>query len=148
MMYDQKQKEVFQRVKATFPDTFGLRGFPGELFRISEDSSYFGGKMCSCEEGDLILYTERKRGEVWSDFAKGTAEELRGQIVTTPTPAVLVCAFTVQELDDLHESLITRLTLLRKEREQFGSEVGRQTMDDGIAQLTALRQKVFKLSHR
>ena len=83
-MYDSKQKEVFKRVAATFTATFGLRAFPGDTFRISESSSYFGGSMLSCEESELILYTERKRGDEWVDFAKGTAEELRRQVVADP----------------------------------------------------------------
>ena len=91
-MYDSKQKEVFKRVAATFPATFGLRAFPGDTFRISESSSYFNGPMLSCEEQHLMLYverhkkshTERKRGDEWVDFAKGTAEELRRQVVADP----------------------------------------------------------------
>jgi hypothetical protein len=80
-MYDSKQKEVFKRVAATFPATFGLRAFPGDTFRISESSSYFNGPMLSCDEKDLMLYTECQRGATWVDFAKGTAEELRAQVV-------------------------------------------------------------------
>lgn len=83
-MYDHKQKEVFQRVAATFPFTFGLRGFPGKTFRISRDSSYFNGPMSLCEEQHLMLYTECQRGSTWVDFAKGTAAELRAQVIALP----------------------------------------------------------------
>ena len=31
-----------------------------------------------------MLYTERKRGETWADFAKGTEAELRAQVVDDP----------------------------------------------------------------
>ncbi len=59
---------------AKFPPTFGLRGFPGETFRVSRDSSYVSG-------GSVMLYTEILRGGIWLDFAKGTPAELRSQIV-------------------------------------------------------------------
>lgn len=153
-MYDQKQKEVFQRVKATFPDIFGLRAYPGETFRISDTSSYFGGSMLSCEESDLMLYTERKvvssdgRGEVWVDFAKATVNGLRSQVVTEPTSAEIGCSFTNEELIDLHEGLMLRICVLRKEKELFGSEVGRKAMDEGIAHLTTLAIKVMALRNR
>jgi hypothetical protein len=59
---------------AQFPATFGLRGFPGGVFRLSPDSSYVSG-------GRVALYTQRKDGDSWNDFSKGTEAELRGQIV-------------------------------------------------------------------
>ena len=69
------QKRV-QRAVSSFPAKFGLRGFPGEVFRVSERASYGSG-------GSPMLYTERRTetGE-WVDFAKGREGELRAQIVT------------------------------------------------------------------
>jgi len=58
---------------ATFPKTFGLRGFPGKVFSISERASYespFGS-------GQFMLYTTLEG----RDFAKATPEELREQLV-------------------------------------------------------------------
>lgn len=146
-MYDEKQKEVFQRVKETFPDRFSLCGFPGEVFRISEDSSYFSGGMLSCAEQDLMLYTQRLRDGRWSDFAKGTVAELRGQLVAEPTlpptPVQIPCTFTSQELIDLHEGLLVRIVNLRVERGRFGTEDGRKVIDEAIAHLTTLATKVM-----
>ena len=63
---------------ARFPATFSLRGFPGDLFRLSPTASYVS-------DGSVILYTQRKKGDRWQDFAKGTEPELRGQIVSSPS---------------------------------------------------------------
>ena len=60
---------------ARFPSTFGLRGFPGNVFRISPTSSYVSG-------GRVMLYTERKDDGGWSDFSKGTESELRSEITS------------------------------------------------------------------
>lgn len=60
---------------AEFPETFGLRAFPGEKFRVSISASYVS-------DGQVMLYTDvwsRARGE-WQSFAKGTPAELRAQI--------------------------------------------------------------------
>ena len=63
---------------ARFPPTFGLRGFPGDVFRLSPTSSYVSG-------GNVMLYTQRKEGDHWLDFSKGTEPELRGEIVPLPS---------------------------------------------------------------
>jgi hypothetical protein len=63
---------------ARFPPTFGLRGFPGDVFRLSPTSSYVSG-------GSVMLYTQRKEGDHWLDFSKGTEPELRGEIVPLPS---------------------------------------------------------------
>ena len=63
---------------ARFPPTFGLRGFPGDMFRLSPMSSYISG-------GNVMLYTQRKEGDHWLDFSKGTEPELRGEIVPLPS---------------------------------------------------------------
>lgn len=73
-----------------FPATFGLRAFPGRVFRCSPSSSYI---TCWGEKGIVMLYTQRlesrqvKSGpscgqyqDEWIDFAKGTVEELKGTI--------------------------------------------------------------------
>ena len=79
--------EADAAVKATcalFPPVFLLRKYPGE-FRVSESASYVSG-------GVVMVYVQRRfsgthRGnadEGWRDFAKGTVEELKGQIVSLP----------------------------------------------------------------
>jgi hypothetical protein len=57
-----------------FPATFKLRAFPGELFRISRDSSYIS-------EGKVMLYTQIQKGNDWLDFDKGTVSELRAEVI-------------------------------------------------------------------
>jgi hypothetical protein len=59
-----------------FPATFGLRGFPGEVFRISRTHSYIG------DSGAPVLYTERKSGDDWPPFAKGSESEIRAEMVS------------------------------------------------------------------
>jgi hypothetical protein len=55
--------------------TFGLRGFPGDTFRVSTHSSYVN------DHGVMMLYTERRNDKgQWVDFAKGTEVELERQM--------------------------------------------------------------------
>lgn len=73
-----EQDVILDATIATFPTTFGLRGFPGDTFRISRGSSYFSTMVSEVP----TLYTERRLADgTWSDFAKGTPSELRRQIV-------------------------------------------------------------------
>jgi len=68
-----------EEASAGFPATFGLYGFPGETFRISESSSYVN------DDGTAILYTEKLWPDGhWSDWAKGTREELKREICSAP----------------------------------------------------------------
>ncbi len=72
MTNDDKIAEVLAR----FPKAFGLRGFPGDVFRCSTRASYIN------DAGGVTVYTERRvDGDVWQDFAKGTECELRAQLV-------------------------------------------------------------------
>lgn len=81
-----KEQKMIDEAIARFPYTFGLRAFPGDVFRISASASYFTGPgECG---GTLMLYTQRLRnephkghgGDDWVDFAKGTEAELRAQM--------------------------------------------------------------------
>lgn len=74
------ERETLKRIIATFPTTFGLRGFPGKTFQISETASYWTGGSRST----LMLYTAIREGDKWSAFAKGTEQELRSQICADP----------------------------------------------------------------
>ena len=67
--------EKIRAAIAKFPSTFGMRGFPGDVFRISPTSSYVSG-------GRVLLYTQRKDGNQWLDFAKGTESELRSEVIS------------------------------------------------------------------
>lgn len=58
-----------------FPITFGLRGFPGETFRLSPTASYV-------DDARVVLYAQRKDGDRWLDFAKGSEAELRREVVS------------------------------------------------------------------
>lgn len=65
-------KEAFSK----FPATFGLRGYPGDLFRCSEQSSYIN------DYGKVTIYTERQAKDgTWQAFAKGSVAELLREVV-------------------------------------------------------------------
>ena len=67
--------EKIRAAIARFPTTFGLRGFPGDVFRISPTASYVSG-------GRVLLYTQRKDGNQWLDFSKGSESELRREVTS------------------------------------------------------------------
>lgn len=69
---DEKIRDAIAR----FPATFGLRGFPGDVFRLSPTASYIDSSR------RLILYTQRKTGNQWLDFSKGTEPELRREVTS------------------------------------------------------------------
>ena len=77
-----KQKKAVEKAVAEFPGEFGLRAYPGERFRVSESASYW-----SDYENRPLLYTERYVDGEWRDFAKGTAEKLRSEMVPLPPRA-------------------------------------------------------------
>lgn len=66
--------QAVDRACAEFPNNFGLRGFPGETFRVSRAASFWSN-------GVVQLYTQRLVGDRWLDFAKGTPTELAANIV-------------------------------------------------------------------
>lgn len=68
--------EKIRAAIARFPATFGLRGFPGDVFRLSPTASYIN------DSGRVTLYTQRKNGNQWLDFAKGTEPELRREVIS------------------------------------------------------------------
>jgi len=58
---------------AKFPESFGLRGFPGQRFTLNESASYespFGS-------GNVLLYVFTEDGLA---FSKGTPAELRREV--------------------------------------------------------------------
>lgn len=68
-----EQKAVADAI-ATFPETFGLKAFPGSVFRIGKRESFVS-------QGTVMLYTLIQKEDQWLAFAKGTIGELRSQIV-------------------------------------------------------------------
>lgn len=80
-----EEEAKISAVIAKFPKTFGLRAFPGDTFQISLRNSYIGNN------DNIQLYTQilGKNGE-WDDFAKGTEDELRREMVkiTPQVPAM------------------------------------------------------------
>lgn len=73
MTRDQELQTV-HAAAAEFPATFGLKAFPGRVFRISTAASY-----CTIG-GDVQLYTQALSDDGWLDFAKASPAELRKQI--------------------------------------------------------------------
>jgi hypothetical protein len=63
---------------AGFPERFGLRGFPGGVFRCSSTDSYVN------DRGAVTVYTERLVSGRWLAFAKGSPEEVRCQMTDEP----------------------------------------------------------------
>lgn len=85
---------------ASFPATFGLAAFPGDVFRISERNSYFG----AIHSEFPTLYTDIMRNGEWCDFAKGTPSELRYQLVKLDEPKPVA----VSPLVAVHVSLLSQ----------------------------------------
>lgn len=78
-VYSQEERDLLDKSSEGIPELFGLRGFPGETFRISESSSYIN------PGGVAMLYTERLVAKKkFVDFAKCTREELLKEIVFLP----------------------------------------------------------------
>lgn len=77
--------EAIDKAIASFPETFGLRGFPGDTFKIDRRDSFVS-------QGRILLYTHKLMSDdsllskeagkrVWSAFSKGSIEELRREVV-------------------------------------------------------------------
>jgi hypothetical protein len=73
------EAEQVEQAMAEFPKEFGLRGFPGKVFSISASASYV-----NAEGVQLYVHIKDEKAapdRCWSAWAKGTARELRSQIV-------------------------------------------------------------------
>lgn len=81
----QEQKDMVAQAISTFPLEFGLRAFPGDRFRLSTASSYVN------DSGVVTLYTERWNEQLqkWQSFAKGSAAELRREMVISRSAVVI-----------------------------------------------------------
>ena len=89
-MNDAKIQAVIEK----FPAEFGLRAFPGKIFKIDARSSYIGqaywlqpdsqpGRPETFGPEEPILYLVVKSGgeDAWLDFSKAAERELAGQVV-------------------------------------------------------------------
>lgn len=75
MYISDEQRLILVRAEiAKLPATFGLRAYPGHVFRVSEHDSYIN------DFGVMMLYTEINDCGKWKSFAKGTAVELKAEI--------------------------------------------------------------------
>lgn len=81
--WEDPQKRIDEAI-ALFPEIFGLRAFPGDVFRISRSFSYVN------DSDVLQLATEVKRGDAWLSFAKGEIAELTDHIVPLQVPFVAI----------------------------------------------------------
>jgi hypothetical protein len=88
-----KDYELVESVIARFPKYFGLRGWPDRVFRIGVRESFVS-------DGVVKLYTQalfatrelpvrdqqghEPHGFTWLDFAKGTEDDLAGQLEPIP----------------------------------------------------------------
>lgn len=61
---------------AEFPETFRLRAFPRSTFRINPAKSFHQPPQAP----QLVVEIQRP-GQGWLDFSKGTADELRAELV-------------------------------------------------------------------
>jgi hypothetical protein len=87
--YEQAKKDLAQAIKS-FPKEFGLRAFPGKKFRVGVGQSFVGSQnntyipMIYTQVYDPELAKRHGYKEPWMDFAKGTVEELKREIVKAP----------------------------------------------------------------
>lgn len=90
MNYNDERQMILDEM-AQFPARFGLRGFPGEVFRFSAQASYVS-------DGVIQLYTQRLVNGRWLDFAKGTPAEMREQVRSYPADFLAAVADVLGEV--------------------------------------------------
>jgi hypothetical protein len=73
-----EQQQAIQKLINSFPETFGLKAYPEQTFRLSPRASFFNDK------DQIMLYVQVKDyGNQWLDFAKDTEQGVRQQIRTS-----------------------------------------------------------------
>lgn len=72
------QSKEITAVIQSFPATFGLRAFPGKLFKIAVDYCYHNG------ESIQIVTEVESTGGKWLHFSRSDADELRRNIIPAP----------------------------------------------------------------
>ena len=93
------EEQAIQMAIDAFPATFGLRGFPGGVFRLNAQNSFVSG-------GALKLYTDRRTEDgTWAAFSKCTFDELNHEIiVSTADQHVLRLAAQLAADNGQHET--------------------------------------------
>jgi len=114
-----QEAELVAAAVAEFPSEFGLRGYPGQAFRVSPTASYYSrgwdrGEFDRSPAG-VQVYTQVNRDGEWMDFAKGTVAELRRELTDSPriekkvadaiTPRVVEAAKRYLEIEDESEKI-------------------------------------------
>lgn len=84
MLSLKEEREAIKKAIAQFPEEFGLRAFPGDKFRLSENDSYYSqgyNNEWGSEPAQVMLYTQRLTEDgTWCAFAKSTIAELKKEI--------------------------------------------------------------------
>ena len=82
-MYMDDQLALIQKEMDKFPPTFRVRAFPHLKLRLNLKSSYLVPDEDGGDNHRIMLYTQVKREDdnVWLDFAKTTATQLRMEIL-------------------------------------------------------------------
>lgn len=77
----EERAALIQAAAQQLPETFGLRAFTGDTFRVNLSSSYL------TETNRVMLYTDILKGDKWLSFAKGTLSELKEELIPAPPPS-------------------------------------------------------------
>lgn len=83
MINYETQMELVKAAAKQFPSEFGLRAFPGEVFRINIGDSYYDET-----KGLVMLYVGIRKGDQWPGFSKGTTTEIRMELTALPKGAL------------------------------------------------------------
>jgi hypothetical protein len=120
-MTREEEHLAVQEAIARFPETFGLRAYPGETFRIGVRESYY-----SDHQRQVLLYTQRKMPDgQWRDFAKGSEEELRRELSGSgpggyrPMGRARATSEEKEPLEELHTRIANTLGWKKSEVRSF-----------------------------
>lgn len=97
-----KKTDLVQNTIDSFPPVFGLRAFPGVVFRLSRTHSRL-------VDGRVMLYTESKREAWWCLHTRGTESELRRQLIP---------------INEMREKLIDALAKVDEEIARLSKKAG------------------------
>lgn len=75
-MYEIEQDRIEEAV-ARFPEKFGLRAFPGKVFRVSQSCTYVNNDV-------VYVYVSVEQDGISTPFAKGTVPEMLAEVVPLP----------------------------------------------------------------
>jgi hypothetical protein len=76
--------DSIEAIIATFPETFGLKAFPGKVFRISASMEQGGKSYASPHNGPQLVTQVNATLFMparWLDFSRDTPSELRTEVV-------------------------------------------------------------------